>query len=175
MKLSFNYAKFYQTYHRDNPKHFSGKMASDQVQNVARLVEWARPDRILDYGSGKGYQYLEKRVHEAWGGLLPYCYDPGVIQIQVKPAGVFQGVICSDVMEHIAENDVDIVLADIAESLDKSRRAFAYFHISTRPAGKSFPDGQNVHLTVKPESWWMRKIMAHLNQPDLNVVVTYGD
>jgi hypothetical protein len=44
-----------------------------------------QPDRLLDYGSGKGYQYLARRYHERWGGLLPHCYDIGVQQLSPSP------------------------------------------------------------------------------------------
>lgn len=150
-------------------------MGSDQIAEVVKLVAWAKPERILDYGSGKGYQYLERRVHELWGGLLPHCYDPGVIQIGKKPDGVFGGVICSDVMEHIDPADVAPVLDDIFASVVPEGPAFAYFHISTRPAGKTFDDGENVHLTVRPEQWWNAQLNRFHTREDLVIRVTYGD
>jgi hypothetical protein len=174
MKLSFNYGKYYQKFHKDNPKYFSGKLGQTQVEAIKRLVDWSQPDRILDYGSGKGYQYLEKRVHEQWGGNLPYCYDPGVIQLQEKPSGKFAGIICTDVMEHIAPADVDAVLNDIFASIDYSGKCFVYFNICTREAGKTFEDGQNVHLTVRPADWWNAQLQP-FEQQGLQVHAEYAD
>src|SRR5690348_1646525 len=107
-----DYAKLYTELHR-NEKAFAGYSLKSYVDDIALLVERHNPKSLLDYGSGKGYQYLQKRMHERWGGLLPYCYDVGVRQLSEKPQGLFDGVICTDVMEHIAEEDVDAVLDDI--------------------------------------------------------------
>lgn len=175
MNLKRNYEKLYQTYHRESPKHFSGKINAHQTREITELVNWAKPKRLIDYGSGKGYQYLEKRVHEAWGGLLPYCYDVGVIQLGKRPTGVFNGLICTDVMEHIDPDDVDEILNDAFSFLDVDGPAFAYFHISTRPAGKTFDDGENVHLCVRPGQWWDRKLDRFHTRADLAIRATYGD
>jgi len=165
----------YETHHTNNPKHFSGNIGELQVLEIKSLVDWAQPDRLLDYGSGKGFQYLKQRRHEQWGGLLPHCYDPGVIQISTKPPGVFGGVICTDVLEHIDADDLDMILADIMSSIAKTGRAFAYFHISTRPAGKTFEDGENVHLTVEPPAWWEQKLQRFVTRSDFRIRATYGD
>lgn len=175
MKLKRNYGKLYQDYNNVYAKHFSGKLGLTQVKEIRKLVEWCKPVRILDYGSGKGFQYLEKRVHEQWGGMLPYCYDPGVLQIAKKPDGLFSGVICTDVMEHIDPDDVDPVLTDIFQSLYPVGPVFAYFHISTRPAGKTFDNGENVHLTVRPAEWWEKQLNRFQGHNDLVVRVTFGD
>lgn len=111
----------------------------------------------MDYGSGQGYQYLASRVHEAWGGLLPYCYDIGVRQLSERPEGQFDGIICSDVLEHIDGPDLEGVLADIfgfAAERPNPEESFVYFHISTVPSKRLLPDGRNSHLSVHPPSWW---------------------
>lgn len=175
MKLKRNYAKLYQDYNARHEKHFSGKLGQTQVREVRKLVQWANPDRLLDYGSGKGFQYLHDRSHEQWGGLLPYCYDPGVRNFASKPEGSFAGIICTDVMEHIDPEDVDMILADIFGSLHPEGKVFTYFHISTRPAGKTFDNGENVHLTVKPFTWWDAKLARFETRSDLIVSATYAD
>ena len=175
MKLKRNYGKLYRDYNNTHDKHFSGKLSMMQVREIKKLIEWSNPDRILDYGSGKGFQYLEKRVHEQWGGLLPYCYDPGVVQLGKKPEGLFAGVICTDVMEHIDEEDAPEILGDIFASLYPVDKVFAYFHISTRPAGKTFDNGENVHLCVKPESWWDAQLNRFDTRPDILIRATYAD
>lgn len=120
------------------------------------MVKQTNAKRLLDYGSGKGYQYLSQRAHEAWGGILPHCYDIGVWQLKSKPTGLFDGVICTDVMEHIDRADIKLVLSDIFGYLDCSRPggAFAYFNVFCNAAAKRWSDGRNVHLTVEPPEWW---------------------
>lgn len=147
-----DYAKVYSEMHK-NPKHFAGHTIKRYTKLIAKLVEEHAPNRLIDYGSGKGYQYLEMRVHEKWGGLLPYCYDVGVRQLATKPEGKFDGLICTDVMEHIEEGDVQIVLRDALSTLNPE--GFAFFGVCCRLSGKKFlPDGRDVHVTVKPPKWW---------------------
>lgn len=174
MKLKRNYGKLYQDYNNNHEKQFSGKLNHGQITEIKNLVDQFQPVKILDYGSGKGYQYLSRRQHEQWGGLLPYCYDPGVIQLADRPKGLFDGVICTDVMEHIDQDDVDLILADVFAFINPNKPAFAYFHVCTRPAGKSFDDGENVHLTVQPAEWWSTRI-SRFNRDNLTTVSTYGD
>lgn len=154
-------------------KYFSGSLESPDV--VVGLVKQIQPTRILDYGSGKGYQYLVKRIHEKWGGPLPYCYDIGVRQLSHRPEGKFGGIINTDMMEHIHPDDVDTVLADIFSFADE--RAFAYFNISCIPSKhergrKTLSDGRNLHLAQFPPAWWKAKL-AKFERPGLIIESRY--
>jgi len=168
-----DYAKTYGAMHDKNAKHFSGYSIKPYVQEIAGLV-WDRlPHRMLDYGSGKGYQYLALRVHDHWGGILPICYDPGVVQLRIKPEGKFGGIICTDVMEHIEEADVDKVLDDIFSYADD--HGFVFLAIACRPAKrKRLPDGRNVHVTIKPPAWWDAKL-AKYQRDGLTIRVVYDE
>ncbi len=157
---AFKYQKRYRELHQTFPKWFSGALKPVSVENITKLVKETGAQTLLDFGSGKGYQYLKARVHEAWG-ILPYCYDPGVRQLEQKPEGVFNGVLCTDVMEHISDKDVDAHLSEIIGYVDKSAPGFAYFSICCRPARKSFSDGVNVHLCVQPPRWWEQKLSRY--------------
>lgn len=149
-----DYAKVYTQLHEENPKAFAGNSIKNYVHDIASLVHLFGAKTLLDYGSGKGYQYLKHRVHEHWGGILPYCYDVGVRQLSEKPEGTFDGVICTDVMEHIEEQDVDAVLRDIFGYSN----SFVFFCIACRAAKKKLPDGRNAHLTIQPPEWWEKKL-----------------
>lgn len=168
---AFKYQKRYRELHEQFPKWFSGALKPISVEHITELVKKTRARTMLDFGSGKGYQYLRTRVHEAWG-ILPHCYDPGVRQLQEKPTGTFNGVICTDVMEHISETDVDAHLSEIIGYVDRSAPGFAYFSICCRPARKSFSDGVNVHLCVQRPRWWENKL-ARFNRDGLIIVADY--
>lgn len=161
-----DYAAVYGRLH-ENSKRFPGFTLQYYVDDLRDLIIQTSPRRLLDYGSGKGYQYLAMRLHEQFDGPLPHCYDPGVRQIAERPKGKFDGIICTDVMEHIEEADVDAVLADIFSFVqagfhwEDSESAFAFFAISCRPANKVFEDGRNLHVTIKPPQWWDEKIARH--------------
>lgn len=157
---AFKYQKRYRELHYQYPKWFSGALKPVSVEKITEMVKATGATSILDFGSGKGYQYLKARVHDSWG-ILPYCYDPGVRQLEEKPTRLFNGTICTDVMEHISETDVDAHLSEIIGYIDKRAPGFAYFSICCRPARKEFSDGVNVHLTVQRPRWWEAKLKRH--------------
>jgi hypothetical protein len=137
-----------------NPKRFPGFSLKSYVDYITTLVNKHEPDNLLDYGCGKGYQYLVKRCHEPWG-ILPHCYDPAVTFLDTKPEGTFGGVICTDVLEHVPEDDVDFVLSELFKYAEK----FVFLSIATFPARKTMPNGINCHVTVKDKRWWLDKIL----------------
>jgi len=177
-----DYEKAYGQMHEANDRSFSGYSIKRYVQEIAGLIRShgvvnftksgiEEATRLLDYGSGKGYQYLAKRVHEHWGGILPVCYDPGVVQLRTKPIGKFNGIICTDVLEHIEEADVDAVLANIFRFADD--HGFVFFVIGIDPSyRKKLPDGRDVHVTVKPPTWWDAKLAKYQRQ-GLTIRVIY--
>jgi len=156
-----------------NPKRFLGYSLKRNLEEIKKAVEENEPESLLDYGCGKGYQYLNRRYHEYWGGLLPHCYDPGVVGLNEKPERKFDGVICTDVLEHVPEKNVEEVLLDIFSYAN----SFVYLSICTRLARKTLPDGRNCHLTVKDEKWWngvLAKVSLH-SSTDLKIYVKYLD
>lgn len=168
--LSFDYGKAYAELHA-NGKHFQGLSIAGYAPAIDALVAEHQPARLLDYGCGKGHQYLAARIHESWGGLLPHCYDPGVRGLSVRPEGLFDGILCADVMEHIAEADVPAVLDDIFGLLSPEA-GFVFFVIACRPAKKKrLPDGRNVHLTVKAPDWWREQLDAAKERAGADVEV----
>ena len=165
--MEFDYETAYGAFHKSKPKLFGGFSLIQYLDEIAEIVARHSPESLLDYGSGKGYQYLEGRAHEHWGGLLPYCYDIGVPQLKRKPQQKFDGVICTDMMEHIHKSDIDAILNDIFSSTTNSKKSFVFLGISCRPARKSFNNGDikglNVHLTVESPEWWEARLTRFLS------------
>jgi hypothetical protein len=152
--VEVDYGQRYRKFHASHPSRLAGLSIEAYVPDIAALVERTEAKTLLDYGCGKGHQYLGRRVHEQWGGILPVCYDVGVPNLAERPIGPFDGVICTDVLEHIHRKDVDAILADIFGFATK----FVFLAIGTTPAKKKFEDGQNLHLTVELPRWWLAKI-----------------
>lgn len=185
-----DYAAEYTRLHEKFPKLFAGYTMKRNVDAIVKLVAEHKPKTMLDYGSGKGYQYLKHRYHERWGGLLPVCYDVGVRQLAERPEGKFDAVICTDMMEHIEEADVPRILADIFSFVAPQRmyqldgnegRPFVFLAICTEPEKndvKKLSDGRGVHVTVKPAEWWERRIAEALGMAnkygELTVYAEYG-
>lgn len=152
-----DYGKLYKEVH-ENQKALPGYTICRYADRITALVRQFNPKTLLDFGAGKGYQYLGRRVHEPWG-ILPHCYDPGVRQLDKKPSGKFDGVLNVDVLEHIDEADLDTVIAELVGYADK----FAFIAVSCRPSKKNFADGSNFHKTIKPPEWWEPRIKKHAN------------
>lgn len=150
-----DYAKAYGQMH-ESGKRFPGYSLGAYVDSIAGLISKVGAVRLLDYGSGKGYQYLARRYHERWGGLLPTCYDIGVPQLSNRPLGVFDGVINTDMLEHIERPDLPEILDELIGYV--THHGFLFLGISCRPTRKKLPDGRDVHVTVEHPDWWARLI-----------------
>ena len=137
---------------------------------------------ILDYGCGKGKLYssteyntlnLDKkgrRLNDSLPNLwqLDYyaLYDPGYKEHNKLPKGKYDGVICTDVIEHIDENDCDWILDEIFSY----GRKFVYVTIACYKALKTFDNGKNVHVNVQTPEYWKEKLnKLHKKYPYLNV------
>lgn len=137
--------------------HFPGHSLARHAGEIAALIDKTKAKTLLDYGSGKGRQYMDGSIAARWGAM-PVLFDPAVRGLDARPGGTFDGVICTDVLEHIPEDEVEAVVSDIFGFADK----FVFLSICTREARKTLPDGRNCHLTVKPEQWWL-SLIARLN------------
>lgn len=153
MKQLQNIYDFYEQMHRD-PKMFQGFSLQTYIPEISLLIKDTNIRSLLDYGCGKAQAHTMYKLPALWGIEQLCLYDPGVPEYQTKPTGKYDMTICIDVMEHVPEEHVDLVLQEIASYTTK----VAVFSISTRPAKKLLPDGRNAHLTVKPMSWWKNKL-----------------
>jgi hypothetical protein len=162
----------YRQMHQDGEIHlgippdetFPGKSLPPQAGHIKRLIDLTRAKSILDYGSGKGQQYLPLpftdpggTVHlgiPAWWGVEVRCYDPAYPRFAELPDGKFDAVISTDVLEHCPEEDVPWIIAE----LFGHARCFVFANIACFPARKRLPNGQNAHCTVRPVKWWREVI-----------------
>ncbi len=144
---------------------FPGKSLAPQAHHVRRLIERHRARTILDYGSGKGTQYLplpftdrEGRaypdIRAYWGGVEIRCYDPAYGPHSGLPAGRFGGVIATDVLEHVPEDDMEWVV----EELFRFAERFVFANVACYSANRILPSGANAHCTVQPLKWWRRLV-----------------
>jgi len=140
---------------------FAGSSLAPHVTAIKALVQASGARTLLDYGSGKGLQYRPHRVmvegrHVA-DGIAEYwdvdevrCYDPGYAPFAALPAGRFDGVICTDVLEHCPEEDLPWIVAE----LFGFAKRFIYANVACYPARKHLPDGENAHITIRDPHWW---------------------
>ena len=90
-----------QVHAKGGKRYKGGSTLRRYVDEIAHIVQDTDTITILDYGCGRGHQYFDDRMHERWGGIMPTLFDPGVAGLDELPAGEFDGVICTGVLEHI--------------------------------------------------------------------------
>jgi hypothetical protein len=140
---------------------FHGVSLAPQASRIRSLIRRTGALSILDYGSGKGQQYIagcvefsgggvQQNVQDYWDVDYIYCYDPGYPPYSKLPEGRFDGVIATDVLEHCPEED----LAWIVAEMFSFARKFVFASIAGFQARKRLPNGENAHCTVKPKQWW---------------------
>lgn len=135
---------------------FRGLSVLAHAEQIGELVRRYQSQRLLDYGCGAGDQYRPPHsLHELWGVPMPTLFDPS-FEHNRPPRGRFDGVICSDVLEHLPSSAVGPLL----RVLILLATDWVFASVCCRPASKTFPNGKNLHLTVEPLEWWMTEVKA---------------
>jgi hypothetical protein len=159
----------YRAMHRDGDARrgtpaeqtFDGKSLPRQASRIKKLIGHSGARTILDYGSGKGRQYLPAGIMEngvvRWNSMQEYwgvesirCYDPGHAPFSALPEGQFDGVVCTDVLEHCPEEDLPWIVGE----LFGYARLFVFANVACYPASKTLPNGENAHCTIRPVEFW---------------------
>ena len=156
----------YKVLHQEEGK-FKGISLVPLVPTLMSLIKENDCKTLLDYGCGKAIPYDKDRCKEVdlRHPIQKLCnlksfdlYDPAYEKYATLPNKKYDIVVCTDVLEHIAEQDIDYVLTEI---LSHSKK-IVFLNISCQPALKHFKEGKfkgkNVHISVFDPSWWGHKI-----------------
>ena len=156
----------YKVLHQEEGK-FKGISLVPLVPTLMSLVKENNCKTLLDYGCGKAIPYDKDRCKEVdlRHPIQKLCnlksfdlYDPAYEKYATLPDKKYDIVVCTDVLEHIAEQDIDYVLTEILSHSNK----IVFLNISCQPALKHFKQGKlkgkNVHISVFDPSWWGHKI-----------------
>ena len=156
----------YKELHKEEGK-FRGISLVPLVPTLINVIKENNCKTLLDYGCGKAIPYskkecksigLKKPVQELCNLDSFDLYDPAYPKYNKLSKKKYDIVVCTDVMEHIAEQDIDWVLKDILSHSKKT----VFLNISCQPALKHFKKGkfkgQNVHVSVFHGTWWSDKV-----------------
>ena len=143
--------EMYAEFHRKKDK-FGGDSLGVHIPEIGELIAETGSKTILDYGCGRARHY-EGGLPEKWGVSANF-YDPAVERFSAKPEGKFDGVICTDVLEHIL--DPEEALEEIVGYATK----FCFLSISCRPSNsnKKLSDGTEFHISIHHPSWWRERL-----------------
>ena len=137
---------------------------------IQGLVVGTESKTVLDFGGGKGYQYSKHHLNRKFGILYNNItiYDIGVPEYSTLPSVKFDGVISTDVLEHIPEEELEDALDTIFDKATK----FVYIAVFCGPAKQVLADGSNAHCTIKEPKWWTGLIKSR-NFKNVPLVITY--
>ncbi len=160
---------------------FAGISLPHQAPRIGMLAKRTKAQTLLDYGCGKGklYQVASITAGNAeypsikafWGVKEITLYDPAYPPYTELPQGKFDGVICTDVLEHCPEEDLPWILAE----LFSYARHFVFANIACYAAKRILPNGENAHCTIQPPAWWkttIERIASGFPQVQYQFVVT---
>ena len=158
----------YKEMHKDE-NLYAGSATTLHKESIRQFIVVSNSKTMLDYGCGKAAQYFKENIHnDYFYSIMPSLYDPAVEQYSVLPEGKFDMVICTDVLEHIEEQDIPSIIQEIYSKANN----FVYLGICNSPADSFLPDGRNSHVTQKPLSWWVEQIQPYADIHTL--VFVYG-
>jgi hypothetical protein len=140
---------------------YPGVSLLPHLGRIKALIERTGARTLLDYGCGKGLQYelvgfdapglgRIDSVVDYWDVDEIACYDPCHGPFSALPAGPFDGVLTTDVLEHCGEEDLRWI---VGEMFGYARR-FVFAAVASYPAKTHLPNGENAHVTIRPAEWW---------------------
>jgi len=142
----------------DQPEY---RVWSPGEESADEAMEAFGRSSVIDFGCGEGRaldRFLAASMIAVGVDLVP-LHDAAIeaclwdLPDSLKPAA---WGFCADVMEHLPEDKVDAVLANIASKV----RMGCYFRISTLPDGMGCLIGETLHLTVRDGQWWRTKVVG---------------
>ena len=134
--------------------HDSGEYGRSGDGALATLLPHVlalKPASLVDYGCGRSN--LAHLVAEKAKIGTVATFDPAVPERGPKPDRISDLLINVDVLEHVPDEEIDAVVAEMA-SLGRE----ALIIVDTRPAKAILSDGRNSHVSMHDEAWWLARL-----------------
>lgn len=154
--LEKKYVKLYEEHHKKIHGYGTGGSVKQMAKYIKSESEKQDIKTVLDFGCGKARVWSKSFISKLALDSVD-LYDPAIPKYSNIPKGVFDCVICSDVLEHIPFDNIDATLFTIFSKSEK----VVFLWISTRLAKAILPNGENAHCSVFPKEWWIEKVKKH--------------
>ena len=145
----------------DDPAYRNAPKSERRFEMIAYHFNKFNAKRLIDLGVGTGrLATLLQGIGFVVTGvdIASNCLDDNVRIEFIQQAlwepipGLYDGVICTDTLEHIPTNKVKAVIDNIQRLAPHGYIAIGLNKEKLNPAGKP------LHLTLKPVSWWKEMI-----------------
>ena len=178
-----NYKKFHKfgTKKLTPSKTFAGYSLAKWINIIKKIIEENNCKSLIDYGCGKAILYNNKitidnikynNVKDFWKIKDCFLYDPAIDIYDNYPKDKSDIVICTDVIEHIPEEDVITFIDDIYNLAHNS----VFIVIATMPASKYFENGKNIHICLKSKDEWKEIFQKFkLKYPKIKTYIYFND
>jgi len=159
---------------------FVGRGIFKHINSIRTLIKASAATSILDYGSGKGRQYsddvlrgkkkVSNSLHEYWDVQDITCIDPGINDDRTALLRNYDGVIATNVLDLIPEED----LTWIVDMLFSRANKFVYCNVADFSSKTFLPSGENARVTKRSSLWWRALFStAHKKYPDINYCIAF--
>ncbi|WP_299373103.1 hypothetical protein [uncultured Kiloniella sp.] len=160
---------------------FRGRGVFSHAKTIRKLANATQSTTLLDYGSGKGEQYsddifqdgecIANSLHEYWNVQNITCFDPAITDDQTLITKTYDGVIATNVLDLIPEEDLFWVIDLLFEAADK----FVFVNVMDYSARTFLPNGENARVTRRSSIWWRGMFAAAgRNRPDIKYCIAFG-
>lgn len=151
---------------------FDGGGIRTIIDNIIKELETRKSVTILDWGCGTAIHWHHQTLLNGTQSIMNvlgekiqgfYRYDPAVELYCKKPTCKYDFIVCSDVLEHIPDSELEDFFIDIMTFLNPN--GIIFYSISTQPSKNSFVTGENMHINIKtPKQWFdILKIYSKCN------------
>ncbi|MBR3622280.1 MAG: methyltransferase domain-containing protein [Selenomonadaceae bacterium] len=142
---NLNYINLYRKKHENKVSY--GRGATYLMPQIILFIDLIKCTSILDYGCGKGD--LVRALQIKYPNMNVVGYDPAVSEYAAFPYEKFDFIICTDVLEHIPENELNTVIEKMSHLSSN-----IFFHLHHAEAAEKLDNGENAHCTIKPREWY---------------------
>lgn len=148
------YIELYKELYKIKPKY--GRTSIKLYDKIKKIIKEYNIKYILDYGCGQSELY--KKIEEDLKAKV-YRYDPAIEGLEKKPNEKFDFVICTDVLQHVPGDEIDLLLDEL-----RSYSNICFFHMKCTDHPTLFPNGEKTNCSVHNKEWWYNKIKKYFDK-----------
>jgi SAM-dependent methyltransferase len=147
---------------------FDGGGIRSLIDTILTIIADKKSVTILDFGCGTAIHWHKHTLVNKTKSLMTvlgekvqgfYRYDPAVDIYSKKPTTKFDLVVCSDVLEHIPDSELQNFIDEASSYVDTGGTLM--FSVSTSPSNNSFLSGENMHINIKSPDEWVQLLKKY--------------